>query len=129
MTRTESITRAVKQYDRELYAQETKPGRTDIYRRSVLGVSPPHFLFSLTDNWKPDGRPVEYGVEVVMLRIKAHDLWRDDTFIENYIARCESDKESEDRARRNDIESFLYDFRRQFQRATNDINTANLSKD
>lgn len=109
-----------------LFIQETKPGRFDVYRRSSLGDSLPNFIFSLTDSWQPTGIPVEYGIDVVVNRIKAGDLWRDDQFVENWIAQHEKDVESKDRARNNSIESFLYDFRKQFQRATDSVNTSGM---
>lgn len=56
------------------------------------------------------------------------DLWRDDTFVEKLIAQTEKNKESRDRDRRNSVESFLYEFKSQFQKATNDINTSTLEK-
>ncbi len=115
-------------YDSELYAQESKAGRIDIYRRSKHNDSPPHFLFALTDDWTAKGTPVPWGIEPLLNRIKAMDLWRDDTFVERWIKNHEKEVESQDRARRNSIESFLYDFRRQFARATNDVNTSTLEK-
>lgn len=121
-----TLDRSLKGHDRMLYVQETRAGRFDIYRKSEMGMRPPHFLFSLTDNWQLKGTPVPWGTEVVLNRIKAHDLWRDDTFVERWIKDEEARKESKERARRNSIESFLYDFRSQFHRATSDINTSNL---
>lgn len=127
MNRT-SLNRALKFYDRELYAQESKAGRLDIYRKSQFGMSLPYFLFSLTDTWKPEGNPVEYGLDVVMNRIKAHDLWRDPEFVTRWIQEEEKRSEGRDRSRKNSIESFLYDFRSQFHKATSDINTSNMKK-
>ncbi len=108
--------------------QETTAGRYDIYRKAGLGTYPPSFIFSLTEDWTVRSKPVEYGIDTVLNRLKAHDLWRDDEFIENYIKDCESRNDARDRARRNSIESFLYDFRRQFQRATESVSTGNLNK-
>lgn len=128
MHQVKNMTKALKTYDKNLYCQETKPGRRDVYRKSEFGCNPPHFLFSLTDDWKPTGRPVEYGTLVVIDRIKAADLWRDDSFVENYIKSLQKIEESKDRALKNNIEDFLYVFAGQFQKATNDVNTANLKK-
>lgn len=122
------LNQSLKRYDSCLFAQETKIGRYDIYRKSLYGEHPPHFLFSLTDTWLPQGQPVSYGTEVVLNRIKAHDLWRDDTFIERWISDHEKHLESKERATRNSIESFLYDFKSQFQKATDSVNTSNLKK-
>lgn len=128
MSEVERITKHVSEYDSCLFAKETKPGRVDIYRKAKFSLSPPHFLFSLTDTWQPTGKPVYYGVEVLMNRIKALDLWRDEKFIENYINSCEKETESKERARKNTIESFLYEFRGQFHKATKDINTSSVKK-
>lgn len=126
--RVREITKAVRDYDRELYAQNTRDNRIDIYRRNRDGMHPPHFLFSLTDTWQPTGRPVDYGVEVVLNRLRAGDLWRDDTYVERWIVEHEKKKESKSRDFSNSVEAFMYDFRRQFARATNGINTSTLEK-
>lgn len=128
MGRVREISRAVKAHDSCLYAQETKPGRIDIYRKSQFGCQPPNFIFSLTDDWSPKGRPVPYGSEVVLNRLKALDLWRDDTFVERWIEDHEKIEKSKERSFHNTIESFLYDFRSQFHKATSDINTAGMKK-
>lgn len=122
------LNRELKNHDSFLYLQEMPNGRFDVYRRSSLGCNPPHLIFSLTSNWTVKGRPIEYGIDVVLARIKAHDLWRDDTFVDNYIKSHQKLKESQDRDLSNNIESFLYDFRSQFAKATDGINTSNLEK-
>jgi hypothetical protein len=128
MGRVAEITRAISSYDPCLYAQQTHESRIDIYRKNRESIHPPHFLFSLTDTWQPTGRPVEWGVEPLLNRIRAMDLWRDDQFVEKLLADQEKAQESRDRDRRNSVEAFLYDFKSQFQKATNDINTSTLKK-
>ena len=128
MINLRSLNKALQSYDSCLFAQETKLGRADVYRKRKFDCNPPHFLFSLTDTWTPQGRPVEYGVLVVMDRVRALDLWRNDDFVEDYLKRIEKEKEEKDRDRRNNIESFLYEFRSQFHKATENINTSTLKK-
>ena len=128
MSRIGEITLALRSHDSCLYAQETKAARIDVMRKSSYGDTPPHFLFALTDDWKPTGRPVPWGIEVVINRIKAQDLWRDDTNVDQLIAAHEKAEASKERDFKNSVESFLYDFRSQFQRATNEINTSTLEK-
>lgn len=128
MTSIRELNRVLRKHDSCLYAVNHKPGRVDVYRKSSLGGAQPYFVFSLTDNWQPSGIPIFYGIDVVMNRIKAHDLWRDDSFVENWIKQDDKRQESSARANRNSIESFLYDFRSQFHKATNDINTSTLNK-
>ena len=122
----QTLNRSLKRYDSSLYVQETKLGRYDIYRKSEFSCNPPNFLFALTDNWTAQGNPAQYGIEVILCRLKAHDMWRDDTFIEKWLAENEKVIEGKDRDRRNNTEAFLYDFRSQFQKATNDINTSGM---
>ena len=126
--RSKTLTKHLSEYDRDLYAVEHKPPRVDVYRKSQLGCNPPNYLFSLTDTWTSSGKPIEYGIEVVMNRVKAHDLWRDDNFVEHWIKEHEQEEESKARDFRNSIEGFLYDFRRDFKKAFSDVNTSNMDK-
>lgn len=126
--RTKRLSRELQSHDSMLYAQETRPGRLDVYRKSSLGCNPPHFIFSLTDDWTPTGRPVEWGIEVVINRIKAHDLWRDDSYVDSVIRENERSIERRERDYKNSVESFLWEFRSQFAKATDGVNTGTLSK-
>ncbi len=128
MRRADVISKAVGNYDACLYAQEMPDGRIDIYRKNRENVSPPHFIFSLTDTWHPSGRKVDWGVEPVLHRIRAHDLWRDDNFVKETVAELEKQPEKDLKEFRNNTESFLYDFRKQFSRTFNDVNTASMDK-
>lgn len=120
-----TMNRALKAHDSSLFCQETTPGRCDVYRKSGQTS---HFIMALTDTWTPTGVPVPWGIEVVINRIKACDLWRNDRFVEDWIKEHEKIEESNGRSLRNSIESFFYDFRRQFAKATNEVNTSTLNK-
>lgn len=120
------ITKIVKAFDSELRAECLKPPRIDIYRQSKLG--PPHYIFSLTDDWSPKGRPVEWGTEPILAHLRAIDLWNSGVGIEEVIEHNEQVDESKDRARLNNIEAFLKDWRRQFAKTTDSINTGTLKK-
>lgn len=128
MGRVKDITRALKLHDACLYAQETKPGRIDVYRKSRFGDHLPHLVMSLTDTWTPQGKPIPWGIDVILNRLRAHDLWRDDTFVDAWIKEHDKIEEGRARDRRNSIESFLYEFRSQFHKATSDINTSLMDK-
>ena len=133
MSRALVLTKHLRAYDRELYAScEKHPLRDDkvmyVLRRNRVRPHEPHFIFALTQDWSPKGRPVEWGIEVVMNRIKAMDLWKDETIVDRVIRDGEKIEESEKREARNTIESFLKDFRREFAKGTNHINTSLLNK-
>lgn len=71
---------------------------------------------------------MNWGVEVIIARLKALDLWRNDKLAEELILGYEKDEQIKQKDFRNNVESFLKDFRRQFAKATDGINTACLSQ-
>lgn len=141
MGRAERITRAIKLHDPLLYCERGEEGKLCIYRmserveshrlddESVLHfVRPtPYFVFALTDNWRLAGEPRDWGIEPIMARLKALDLWNRD-LAGDLIAAEMKERESLERERQNSIESFLLDFRKQFQKTFDGVNTANMDK-
>jgi len=143
MGRLESLNRSLKNYDRELYAEWGLPKGvmgnlmkiTDaplpsihILRRNQAKPHEPHFIFALTEDWTARSPAREWGIEVVMNRVRAMDLWKDETVLDRFMKDSERIAESEKREQRNSIESFLLEFRKDFARATNHINTSLLPK-
>lgn len=141
MGRADVITRAIKLHDRELYCERSGEGKLCIYRKgkrvesyrpddeSVLHfVRPtPYFVFALTHDWRLAGEPKDWGIEPIMARLKAMDLWNRDV-AGDLIDQEMKEKASLQRDRENTIESFLLDFRKQFARAFNDVNTSTMAK-
>lgn len=134
------INRELKYYDRELYAVQINEA-VQIYRKSVRweyfefeGMKfaysrlNPWFTLSLTDNWRIDGKPVEWGIEPLMDRLRSMDQWRDDRTYDQLCSERERNEENRKRAYRNEVRARAYDMRRDFARATNDINTSTLEK-
>lgn len=129
MGRLYQLNRALKAFDSELEARSQEPPRIDIFRQGRDKVAPPYYIFSLTENWGLRGKPVEWGIEPILARLKAIDLWNQGvTSVDNLVAEQERVEEGKMRDFRNNTESFLKDFRRQFARATNDVNTALMDK-
>lgn len=141
MSRVRSLTKSLQAHDSQLFCEKDySTGIISVYRKrtryftcgwtegSLTYSHPDKFhIFSLTHNWKPDGTPVEWGTLPVLARIKAMDLWNRD-IASDLIHSYEKRKASDKRNQSNNIESFLYDFRSQFAKATDGINTSNLSK-
>ncbi len=128
MGRVKEISRHLNAYDRELYAQCNKPPRIDVYRQNRDKLSPPHLVFSLTDTWTVRGIPVEWGIEVILSRLKAMDLWANGIGVDALNAENDRVDESNSRTLKNNIEGFVSEFRSQFSKATDGINTASLKK-
>lgn len=141
MGRAERITSAVKAHDRELYCERDMEGKLCIFREghswenhplkdgNLLRVlrPVPHLVFALTDSWSIRGRSVDWGIEPIMKRLKAMDLWNNDIvgILEEQDLK---DEESAARDRDNMNESFLYEFRDQFKKTFDGINTSSLAK-
>lgn len=136
MGRAETLTSHLKRYDQNLFASGDRKvsgilnplGAIWVLRKNSARPHEPHIVFALTDNWTIHGKPREWGIEVVLNRLRAMDLWRDDQVINRLEADYSKSEESEKRAGRNNIESFLLDFRKDFAKATNHINTSLLPK-
>ncbi len=122
------IDRAVRRYDAYLFANLEADGAIHIYRKAPFSVSLPHHVFTLTDTWTIHGKPVEWGIEPVLARLKAMDLWKEETEVDRIETNLKKQDETKERDFKNNVESFLKDFRRQFARSTDGINTGSLAK-
>lgn len=126
--RVREVNRVVRGYDKYLYAQRESNGAIHIYRRNSHQPSSPHFIMAITTNWVAGSPPRDWGLEVIRARLIAMDLWKEETVVDRIEAARGKRDESEKRDLHNTVESFLYDFRKQFARATNDINTGTLDR-
>lgn len=141
MLREKSLTQKLKAYDRELLVRRNEKGILCVYRKSnmfdrfdfrgkklYVSRSFDQYIMALTDNWNTLGTPVDWGIEPLLCRIKAMDLWANPQISAELITSYEKAEETKKRDLGNNVESFLRDFRRQFAKATNDINTSTLNK-
>lgn len=138
--RARKITKELQKYDRLLYAKDDgkairifrvgKEFREEKFNNtSFLNlVRNDHLVMSLTDTWGVRGHRVDWGIEPIMARIKALDLWNSDNLSEEFFKNEEIEEKSKERQMRNNIESFLYEFKSQFAKATDGINTSTLDK-
>lgn len=139
--RIDRITREIQLHDRDLYCAKDYKGRMSIFRKSYAHddfwiddqtvirslVFRPQYIMSLTDNWGANGSPVDWGLEPIVRRLREIDSHNRDLMAEierNY----DKAKESKQRTLENETEAFVKDWRRDFAKATNDINTSTLEK-
>lgn len=133
--------RVVRSYDRELYAQRSEDGLVSILRKnfryvaydidgaSVHVLTPsPEFVFALTDNWTKRGQPRQWPADDVLFRIREIDHWAKQDLMEELERQNEEIEKKKRRHIRNEMEAFASDFRKDFARATNDINVSILDK-
>lgn len=132
------LEKELKGYDPELYVLKTPRGMLQVYRQpkdknefhlipdESGSVSTPMLVLCLTDNWKLDGDPVDHGIEPVMEMIRMMDSWREPDAYGRMLKQREREKEAKDQNFRNDIRARAADLRKDFAKATNDINTSTL---
>jgi hypothetical protein len=136
------LTKHLKAHDSELFCKRAGlEGPHCVYRKvtrwdevpvdgGTLKYSRPsqEFIFALTEDWTLNGKPTEWGIEPVLDRIKHGDLWNRPHLVEDLIGSYERASETKARHLSSQTEDFLKDFRPQFAKAFNDINTSTLEK-
>lgn len=139
MGRAERLESLIKKHDAELFISrlEGKPcvmrkgTRVECYNVNGFSISfvrsSPHFIIALTKDWTLQSEQVDWGYEPILAHLKAIDLWNRDIVAEIEEQRRRDDI-SEQRELSNSNESFLKDYRREFAKNFDWVNTANLDK-
>lgn len=140
-SRTRTLNKHLRAYDRDLYAERFESGVIHIFRKVTTWVhfelngtkfgyakTTPLFIIALTDNWLLTGNPVQWGIEPLMSKIRDMDNWREDSTYTNIVKEREQLQRNQERSARNNVRALAADMRRDFARATNDINTSTLKK-
>lgn len=135
------INRHLKSYDYELYAQRNRDDILCIYRRRKREIvaaewdgfklldfiDSPEFVFALTDTWKTNGTPREWGADYVLSRLREMDFWSDPEMFSKMERENDKINEIKRKDFRNETEAALLDNKRALQKSFGDINTANMS--
>lgn len=138
-----SYTKALRSYDRDLFAGRTMDGLPCVFRKTKRFVpvfewdggkmltltEDKQFVIALTDNWTATGKPRDWGIDFVLNRIKEIDALANERFFEEMDQANAKIDESKKRSLRNEMEGFWSYERRRFAKATDDILTHSLSKD
>ena len=141
----QSYTKALKQYDKDLFARRNQDGVMCVFRKNkrfepvvvndsfrllnlVEGIQ---YIFSLTENWTLSTKPRQWGIEFVLNRIKEIDCLSNERMMEELDRKNEAVDQSKRRSFRNEAEAFWADNRREFVKGIDEIVgcTHSLSKD
>ena len=127
---TRRLTKAVKEHDSLLYVERDNHGGMNLWRKdyrkeffSYNGntysymVSSPYFVLRLSDDWTTRGRPVEWGVEPLLHRIRSIDLWNKDSESSNVEKSQIKAMESKDREIKNMHEAMTSEMHSSFKKA------------
>ena len=118
------LTRYLKRYDKRLSAKWAGDQMIHILFSDAQVDS---LVMSLTDNWSPSGKPVPWGIEVVLLRLRQINESENSNLEETKKER-ERIAESKKREFSNRIRDGVAESRKQFADAFKDINTSTLDK-
>lgn len=135
------LTNKLKKYDRKLYAYRAPTGVTMIMREADRmeasdfhqeeedpALLNPQFIFACTSDLSLRGQPQEWGIEPILNQLKGMDVWRDGSWLKERKVRIEREKADEERQQKNQIRAIAADARKDFAKATNDINTSTIEK-
>lgn len=84
------------------------------------------FVIALTNTWNHNGVPVEWGLEPIMAQLRSMDAWRYDGIYKDLVDKREREERISKQSYSNDMKARAMDLRRDFAKATNDINTSTL---
>lgn len=130
----DSYTRALKRYDRDLFAGRNQDGVICVFRkhkrfepvcvsddfRFLNLVVGKQFVCSLTENWTLRTHPRAWGIDHVLDKVKQMDLQYNEDILKSLDAQNEKVDEAERRSFRNDTEAFFSEHRRDFAKAFDD---------
>jgi hypothetical protein len=140
-----SYTRALKSYDKDLFAKRNQNGVMCVFRKAkrfepvlvsddfklfnlIDGIQ---FIFAITENWTLSTKPRQWGIEFVLNRIKEIDCWDNERMLEELDLKNEKVEASKRRSFKNETEAFFADNRKEFADGIDEIVgcTHTLSKD
>lgn len=141
-SRTKYISRIVRRHDRDLFARRNRQGQVLVLRRSkrmdlayknetqkiYLVQESPQYVFALTDNWNTTGRPIDWGGEVVLKRLKEHDTQANEALLEELEKADTKASEAKEKEFKTQTEDWLADNHSKFKRAFSDVRVSDMDR-
>lgn len=121
------INRIVKGHDRDLSATRSHLGMIVIDRKASVSA-PAQRVFALTDDWTMNGKPRDWGAEVVLDRLKKHDLATNTRLMQDLEEREEELAKQKERDLENKNEAWAYEYHRTFKETFKDTLTHSMDK-
>lgn len=135
------LNRIIKSHDRDLFVERSRRGTLILKRKAevsdvyevdgctlIHNRQKPQVVFHLTDNWTATGKPVDWGADAVIERLREHDTWHNPDFFRKFEEQSERARASRKRHLRSEAEAFFSDYRREFARQTEGVMTHSLDK-
>lgn len=121
------LTKALRGFDPSLFVRRNDEGTLCLWAERLLRPDEPEFVLMLTEDWTWKTPPREWGVEAIIAKLQ--DMKRGaPEILEELTAHNEKLRASRERGFKSENEAFFKDYRRQFAKATSDINTSTIEK-
>lgn len=130
MTRAERLTQAVRTYDKALYVLQTNTGTYQVWRKeypkdwdglTFSARNEVQFILALTDDWTLKGKPVEWGIDPLLEKLKEMDAWRDDSYYGQMVKGRERDDANKLSRFKNNARAMAADVRKDVAKAAGDF--------
>ncbi len=128
------VNQEIKKHDPTLFAYRTAKGAILILRKAdrlaasdynqtlpELSSLNPQLVLALTDTWRPDGNPVDMGLELILDQLKSMDMWNQWNILERVSKNRETEEDNRKRSFKNNVGALAADMRHDFAKATNDV--------
>ena len=139
--RVETLTKAVKTHDKELFCKEEQ-GKILVCRKRTVWESHdldadvkllysrqvPEVLFALTHNFSQTGDPIDLGIEPLIQRIKSIDLWSTVSESTNVVKNLAKHADDVQNKKRSKYEDMARELRGSFKKAFSDYSVGSLKK-
>jgi hypothetical protein len=121
------LTKALRGLDSQLFVRRDESGTLAVYCERLLRPDDPEFVVALTRDWTRSTQSREWGVEAIIAKLQS--MRRSPVeVLDDCIRHNQRNEASRTRARRNEDEAFLKDWRRSFAKAADGINTSTIAK-
>ncbi len=135
------IEQTIKMHDPMLFLNKNYKGELQIMRKSFrmvpydidgkgvsVATSTPHYIMSLTEDWTGKTRPVDWGLEPIIRRLKEIDDWGGESSFDRMLRDNSKKDELKEKAFASLTEDVAKEWRKDFKKHTSDLLTHSVDK-